>query len=220
MSRTRLAAPLSLHASAVLLVALVAGCAFDPKTEPPPPPPVLPPADSPQNAIARFVGTYEQLDITEYKPLFTKDFRFTFSSQSDPLLAQQYGSSWGKDDEVESTTHLFLGFVDEHGTYQPAAARIELQLPFVQELEDPAHTDSVGWYRVVSVPRLLLEIVLADERGFSVDAPHDFYLVRGDAAVLAPDQDSSPDRWYVYRWDDRSSALPGAAWLTTRARYR
>jgi hypothetical protein len=204
------------------LVALLAaaGCAFDPPPAPPPPPTPIPVADTPQHAIERFVGTYETFVIADYGALFTKDFRFTFSSQSDPELAAQYGTSWGKDDELESTSHLFAGFVDAGGTFQPAAVRIDLELPFTQELDDPFHPDSIEHYRLVAVPRLLLDIGLSDERGFNVDAPHDFYLVRGDAAVLDDAQEARADRWYVYRWDDRSSALPQAAWARARARYR
>ncbi len=206
--------------SAALVISFAAGCAFDPPPAPPPPPTTIREADTPQNKVLRFAGTYETLVVTDYQDLFTTDFRFTFSSQSDPELAAEYGATWGKDDEIESTLHLFQGFVDADGVFQPAATRIDLDLPHIQELEDPFHPDSVEHYRRISVPRLLLEISLTDERGFNVDAPHDFYLVRGDAALLGEGQEARSDRWYLYRWDDRSSALPQAVWAAARARYR
>jgi hypothetical protein len=193
-------------------LALTAGCIFDPKHNDVPPPPVeIPLATTPENAVKRLAGEYEQTNIGEYGTLLTQDFRFTFSSQSDPRLVELYGNSWGRDDEIESTTHLFQGFVDDHGELQPRARALELSIPVFQEFEDPDHPDSLTHYRRIAIPRLLLDITLEDGRAFAVDAPHTFYLVRGDAAVLGPGQAPSAERWYVYRWDDLSAPLVAAA---------
>ena len=137
--------------------------------------------------------------------------RFSFSSQSDPSLVQQYGETWGKDDELESTTHLFLGFVDFNGELQPRAQALELSMPVMQSFDDPFHGDSLDHYRLINVPRLRLDIALVDGREFAVDAPHRFFVVRGDAAVLSSEQEASSERWYVYRWDDLSAPLLAAS---------
>ena len=211
---------ISVGLAITFVVAPLAGCAFDPKPVPPPPPTPLAINDTPRNTILRFQGTYEQLDVALYAPLFTKDFRFTFSSQSDPTLVQQYGTTWGKDDETESTRHLFQGFTDEHGVQQPAATAISMMLPPLVDQDDPFHADSTEHYRVLAIPTLLLHIGLANDAGFEVSAPHTFYVVRGDAAVLDDGQDATASRWYIRRWDDLSSSLPAAQWLVTRASYR
>lgn len=198
--------------SALAFVALssLSGCAFDPPVDPPPPPPPPPINDTPERTMLRFEGVYEQLALPQYEALFTSDFRFTFSTQSDPELVATYGSSWGKDDEVESTSHLFTGFVDGEGVVQPRVTMIELSLDGAQFVDDPAKPDSGAWYKYVIVPRVRLDLTMADLREFSIDAPHDFYLVRGDAAVLDASQEARTDRWYVRRWDDKSPRLSAA----------
>ena len=166
--------------------------------------------DTPQNTMLRFKATYEYQVVGDYENLFAKDFRFTFSGQSDPDLVAEYGNNWNKDDEIESTRHLFQGFTDEGGQQQSAATAIRMTLPGIVDQEDPFHSDSLDHYRVVAIPTLLLEIDLADGNGFQVSAPHTFYLVRGDAAILDEGQEATAQRWYIRRWDDLSPELPGA----------
>ena len=224
-----------LHAILIPALAL-SGCAFDPPVIPKPPPPPPPPInDTPQNAMLRFEAVYEQLALAQYEALFASDFRFTFSSQSDPELVATWGTSWGKDDEIEATSHLFTGFVDSEGNTQPRVQSIELEFEGEQFVDDPAEPDSGAWYKYVIVPRVRLDLVMADGREFTIDAPHDFHLVRGDAAVLDAAQERRADRWYVLRWDDRSPSLspapapsaktpstavaPGTSWGGLRAEY-
>jgi hypothetical protein len=204
----------------IVAVPFATGCSknpFDPDDDPGGNqlPDNTPPNDTPQNTLLRFEATYEYQVVGEYEKLFTKDFRFTFSAQSDPELDEEYGTSWGKDDEIESTRHLFLGFTDDEGVFQAAATSIDMTIPFAQELEDPEHPDSLEFYRLMSVPRLLLHITLSDDRGFDVDAPHNFYLIRGDIAaarqVLDTNQEGTASRWYIYRWDDLSPPLSTGA---------
>jgi hypothetical protein len=171
----------------------------------------VPQNDTPANTLARFNGTYTRQVIGEYEKLFTTDFRFTFSSESDPTLVSLYGNSWGKDDEVESTRHLFLGFTDDSLVFQAPAVQITMDIPFTQELDDPDHPDSTEHYRLLKVPRLILNLKLSDNQEFVVDQPQDFYLVRGDAALLDGSQSAVANRWYIRRWDDlsRPIARPG-----------
>jgi hypothetical protein len=39
-----------------------------------------------------------------------------------------------------------------------------------------------------------------------ISARHEFYIVRGDAALLAAGQEARTDRWYIRRWDDLSTS--------------
>ena len=202
-----------------LAVALpvLAGCSSNPFT-----PPVddggglpsnTPLNDSPQNTMLRFEATYENQVLAEYEKLFTSNFRFTFSSQADPALEQQYGTSWGKDDETESTSHLFSGFTDIDGNFQAPASQIILSISGASFIPEPTLPDSGDYYRRVIVPVVNLSIKISDANSteYQIEAPHDFYLVRGDVAVLDAAQEARADRWYIYRWDDRTPTPPGGA---------
>jgi hypothetical protein len=203
-------------ALALVLLPLAAGCAFKPDTGGGGPGPTIPLNTTPENLMARFDGMYEAKNLGEYKLLFTSDFRFTFSSQSDAELVTLYGNSWGKDDEVESTSHLFEGFQSseppDFPTYSPAT-NITMDLRGPQYLDDLIRPDSSAFYKYVVVPTVDLQITVfigSVETTYEISAPHDFYLVRGDVAQLDPDQEASADRWYIYRWDDKSPRV-GAA---------
>lgn len=207
-------------ALAFLILPLVSGCGgnpFNPDTGGGGDLPANTPLNTtPENTVARFAAVYKYKKIDLYQQLFTSDFRFTFSSQSDPTLASQYqASGWGKDDEVESTSHLFTGFTQTESpfeTYSPPS-NIELTLNGPQFLDDLIRPDSAAFYRYVIVPQVLLSITVIKngiETTYEIDAPHDLYLVRGDVALLDADQPATADRWYIYRWDDKSPAPPAA----------
>jgi hypothetical protein len=223
----------------VLAVPVLAGCGGNPFTPPIDDggglPPNTPLNDTPQNTLLRFEATYENQVIAEYEKLFTSNFRFTFSNQSDPELVTQYGNTWGKDDEVESTSHLFNGFTNELGEFQGPASAIALSLDGASFIDDPSRPDSAAFYKYVIVPSVNLNITIAGGEEFQISAPHDFYLVRGDVALLDPAQEARADRWYIYRWDDKSAPLAAGAtrlathdasggparttWGSLRARY-
>jgi len=219
---------------ALLLVALVTGCSSNPFNPPPDdvPPglgPEVPINDTPQNLMLRFEAAYEKKVPVEYEKLLTSNFRFTFSNQSDPTLVATYGNNWGKDDEVESTQHLFQGFTNENGEFQGAASAIALSLDGASFIDDPSRPDSGAYYKYVIVPSVSLTITIAgaEERIDEISARQDFYLVRGDIARIGPGQESRADRWYIHRWDDKAIA-PGDApadsqsttWGRLKHRYR
>jgi hypothetical protein len=207
----------SLLALALLALPVLAGCSSNPFTPPIDDgggglPPSTPNNDSPQNTMLRFEATFENQVKAEYEKLFASNFRFTFSSQSDPLLAAEWGASWGKDDEIESTGHLFEGFTDQGGVPQPPAAQIRLSLDGASYVDDPFRPDSAAYYKLVIVPTVNLSIQLSDaeQTEYQISAPHDFYLVRGDIALLDEVQEARADRWYIYRWDDKSPDIADA----------
>jgi hypothetical protein len=166
--------------------------------------------------MTRFQRTYEYQVQPEYVKLLTNDFRYTFSTATDPTLVAQYGATWGKDDEAESAAHLFDGFTSSTtGTYIPGATNITMALNSVQYFEDPAHPstdvpDSSAYFRWVTVARVVMAIEVPDATSgtqtYNIDARHEFYLVRGDAlsASLDADQPRAANRWYIRRWDDLS----------------
>jgi hypothetical protein len=200
----------------LLLVPFVSGCAFNPPDDIPVPPPPLPEADSPQNLMLRFEGVYELQSAVNYEQLLTSDFRYTFSLASDPLLVNRY-PTWGHDDEVESTRHLFEGFRTLTGEDVPAASRIEMTLTGLQYGLDYTHPDSGEHYMkvVLTSVDMLIEVPTAPApTSYLITGRHEFYIVRGDAAVLDAGQEARTDRWYLRRWDDLtpgvSSPLPDA----------
>jgi len=193
-----------------------AGCGGNPFKPPPDTgngglPVDTPANDSPQNTMTRFQRTYEYQVQPEYVKLLTNDFRYSFSLDSDPALVTLYGPNWGKDDEAESATHLFNGFTSSaDGKYYAGATNITMVLNSSQYFDDPAHSDSSAYYQWVTVARVVMSIeVPGDASGpltYYIDAPHNFYLVRGDAlgASLDADQPATSTHWYIRKWDDLS----------------
>jgi hypothetical protein len=199
-------------------------------------PPETPINDTVQNTIRRFEVTYEFQDLPKYGNLLASDFRYTFSQASDPVLVQTYGNDWGKDDEVASSWHLFDGFTNSVGEAFPAASKIQMDLFGVQPATDVEHPDSTAYYQKVVVTRVVMSIEIPgspEPTTYNIDARHEFYLVRGDAAQLDASQEARTDRWYIRRWDDLSAAPATTAtfadgptpttpktWGSLKAQYR
>ena len=193
----------------VVLLSSLAGCAFHPP-EGKKGDEEIPEATTPAQLMVRFERVYELQSLVKYEPLLTSDFRYTFSSASDPNLVTQYGDNWGKDDEVESTKHLFEGYTNTSGVVVPKASRIEMTLSGVQYQPDYEHSDSAEYYQrvIVSSVDMTIEVpTTPDPTTYAISARHEFYVVRGDAAVLDVGQEARVDRWYIRRWDDLSTAL-------------
>ena len=169
----------------------------------------LPVPDSPQNLMLYFEAVYEAQSSANYEALLTSDFRYTFSLASDPELVNRY-PNWGRDDEVESTRHLFEGFTNSSGDPVPAATRIEMTLSGLQYGPDYTHADSAEHYMkvVITSVDMLIEVPTAPvPTTYQISGRHEFYIVRGDAAVLDAGQVARSDRWYLRRWDDLSPGI-------------
>jgi len=186
-----------------------------------PPTPVEPPdglpagtpqADSPSNLALRLEATWESQVVAEYAKLLTGDFRYHFSLASDPLLVDQY-PNWGFDDEVASTQHLFDGFTNTEGQAVPGASMIELTFVGVTYTGDFYHPDSTDHYRKVIITNLdgAIEVpTYSDPFVYNINARHELYVVRGDAAVLPAGTTGDANRWYLRRWDDLSAGYPAS----------
>jgi hypothetical protein len=153
-------------------------------------------ADSPLGLVRRFQAAYEARDLDGYASLFAADYRFY---PSDPEVQARF-PVWTRVDEIQSADHLFHGFVDAHGVYRAKATKISLDLSPGQDRVDPDHADSSAYYRCYVVPSVTLQIWTASGDYFIERQEHDFYVVRGDAAVLTEGQDGSPDSWYIRKW--------------------
>jgi hypothetical protein len=166
--------------------------------------------DSELHLLARLDATFHARSSVEYAKLLTDDFRFHFSESTDPVLVAMYGDNWGRDDETIALTNLFTGFTNTSGDPVPAASSIDLLLNGVQVADDTTHVDSLAYYRRIVVSRLVMSIEIPgtpEPTIYNVDARQEFYVVRGDAAVLAAGQAAQADRWYIRRWDDLALAF-------------
>jgi hypothetical protein len=191
-------------------VFLLTGCGDDKATNPAPPsdglPSGTPKADSPAHLMERFEKTWEFESEAQYALLLSDDFRFHFSPASDPDLVNQYGENWRKTNEVAAIMNLFHGFVNGMGEQVPGAIRFDMSLTGVQYLgNDPDHPDSTAQYQKVIVSNLdmLFEVPLSPEPiQYHVSSRQEYFLVRGDAAVLASEVSADTTHWYLRKWDD------------------
>jgi len=196
---------------AVALAPLLSGCIFSPKekTGGGPPPDPLPENTTPQLAIRRFLGAYEQKKAPEYQGMFTTDFTYEFSNTTDPTLVQQYSTGWFKTDEKESSSHLFQGYTPPGGATLPAATRIDITLAVDLPSDDNTSGTDPATHKVlatrvdggITVPQAGSDpLTYVITNNYNV-----FYLVRGDvAAGLDPTEHADANHWYIYRWVDLS----------------
>ena len=181
------------------------------------------PAPVPSSApgvLRLFEWCYNQQAIAEYREIFTDDYRFLFSPL-DSSGAEWRGTPWTREDEVISTTALFVG----GSATEPAATSIRLSLDrnfFVYP--DPAYTlwDPVGrWHKHIQTTVTLL-IGTDDGSSFEITGSASFYMVRGDSAVIPEElrlRGFGPDsnRWYIRRWEDETAQPDNAALLAAPA---
>jgi hypothetical protein len=172
---------------------------FNPKvsgtgvTEPAPIP------NSPTNLLRLLEWCYMNRAIFEYRELFDNDYRFVFGTL-DPDGNAYRANPWTREDEVESTTHLFQG----GGANQPAANSIVILLDRNFRVgDDPNHPG-----RGHKLIRTSVTIrIVADETQREVQGYANFFLVRGDSAVIPAElleRGFEPDsnRWYILRHED------------------
>lgn len=205
----------ALAAGALALTCALAGCGGDnPATAPLPEPDPLPPGtplnDTPAHTLARFEVAYENQALGSYVALLSNDFYFEFSPQSDPALVSQFGTGFGVSNDSASTAHLFDGFTNDGGDYVPGATGITMSLTGAQVIADPDYAvfpDSAAHYKLAILPAVSILMDIAGLGGLEIAAPHDFRLVRGDAAVLRAGQPADTTHWYVRRWTDKSPSL-------------
>jgi len=175
----------------------------------------------------RLVSAYEQKNLDSYRAMFTNDFSYEFSSETDPTLVQKFGDNWSKDDEITSARHLFRGYSPADGPSLPPASSIDIDL---------SETTPSGTDTVVGLDPATHKFFAAQINGtitvggdtapivYTISNNYDvFYLIRGDAAVnLDPSQPADTDHWYVYRWLDRTQSVSSGTvtWGAVKALYR
>lgn len=148
-------------------------------------------AGTPEAAIRALVNAYEHESVEELAAVLTEDYRYHFPEQD--LSGAGWLEGFTRDVELQKAAGVFRTF----SKIQTSADRFEAG-------PDPDHSDSLSHYRVVVAHRMKLHAVIErngkDEIIENLPGQHVFYLVRGDAALLAPGQTRHPGRWYVRAW--------------------
>jgi hypothetical protein len=167
--------------------------------------------DTPAHTISRLEATLDYQSNQSYAALLTADFRFHFSSATDPTLVAQWGDTWGEMDDSLAMAHLFGGFSGMGGMYMPGATAVTCTFNGTTEAGDPDHPDSSECYRVMHVGNMsaMMEMPVDGGMTYSISSAQEICLVRGDVAHLRPGQPASATCWYVRRWDDLSSPVDG-----------
>ncbi len=194
MNARRVIALMVVAATALLL----AGC-FDPfsprvlgrgLSTPPPTP------NSPSGLLRLFEWAYNNRDYSEYRTVFTDDYRFVFSAL-DTAGNRYRDQPFTRADELESAKALF-----------DAASTISLQLDKSFTIfPDPRAGKNPTYHKNIRT-QVLLNITTLDGNQTNVQGKANFFVVRGDSAAIPSDLGFAPDsnRWYIERWEDETLA--------------
>lgn len=159
------------------------------------------------NLLRLLEWCYNNQAIAEYRELFADDYRFIFSP-IDSSGAEYTGTPWTREDELISATHLFVGGSAD----RPPATSIRLTLDknfFVYA--DPSFPwDPRGRWHTNIRTQVLINIQTDDGSRIDISGAAQFYMVRGDSALIPEElrlRGFAPDsnRWYIRRWDDETA---------------
>ena len=170
------------------------------------PPPV---PNSPSNVLHVLEWCYNNRNPFLYREIFTDNYRFWFAV-ADPAGNAYYDVPWTREDELESTTKLFLG----GDANQPAATSINLYLDRNFGVFNDPRDGKVGrWHKKIRTT-VALSIVIEGNQS-NVTGSANFYLTRGDSAVIPQElleRGFLPDsnRWYIDTWEDETT-VPSSA---------
>ncbi|TMQ69585.1 MAG: hypothetical protein E6K81_14595 [Candidatus Eisenbacteria bacterium] len=224
MTRRNIIAPLALAAT---LAAGALGCSnggsLDAARLLRPPAPVGPAADSPAAMLRLFEWAYNNKADATHRTLFTEDFRFVFDPADSSGLAYPT-TPWGRDDELASATHLFVG--GKAGRSPASSITLRLDRNFVVT-PDPSSIawDPEGRWHASVRTQIFLTIQCPDGAGWDISGAATFALVRGDSALIPADlvdrgflRDST--RWWIDRCLDETAHPDGGGGVAVAATMR
>jgi hypothetical protein len=176
-----------------------------------------PAATSAVGVLNRFRWCWVNRRIAEYEELFTDDFQFAFSDVEavDNLPIPRW-------EEIDIARKLFV----DGTTSEPRAKRIDLDFSSaLRQLPDQRPGKVSTWHKQINTG-VVLRAELADDI-WLVQGDVTFYMTRGDSALIPQvllDRGFTKDskRWYIDRWEDKTSSGEGGASLieTLLARAR
>jgi len=162
-----------------------------------------PTADSPGGALRVVEWCWNHLDVELYRTVFTDDYRFVFSAL-DPAGNAYRTDPWTREDEIQALAGLAAS--------GPLEVAVNLDRNF-RIADDPRPGHLPTWHRLIRTS-VTVHLVTADQRVFDVTGYANFFLVRGDSAMIPLDLTQKgvqpdPTRWYVERWEDETSGADG-----------
>jgi hypothetical protein len=163
--------------------------------------------NSASNLLRLFEWCYNNKAISEYRELFTDDYVFYFNPLDSAGEAYKQ-APWRREDELVSTTHLFIGGSAD----QPPADRIDLKLDrSFTIVPDPnyVHSDAKGRWHKSILTQIDFSIQTTSDAQ-QVSGQVRFYVIRGDSALIPEEMRSrgfGPDsnRWYIRQLDDETN---------------
>lgn len=173
--------------------------------------------DTPQHAVQRFLGAYEQKMTAEYQAMFTGDFGFEFSNSTDPDLVAKYATGWFKADEDTAAMHLFQGYTPQGEPFVRAASSINIDFATTLPVDDNSPGLDPVTHKIMPT-RVDGQVVIpptspaTEPVNYLIENNYNaIYLVRGDQAVgLTASQPADDAHWYIYLWKDLTVATgPG-----------
>jgi len=196
----------------LLIGAGVIGCGNDHVVQPAGLQDLGPAPDSPANAVRLLEWIYNHKSIESYRRLLADDFRSS-CSPTDSSGTQSRGTPWTRGDELTFATHLFIG----GGALEPPVSiRVAYDRNFFvsPDPNDLSWDASGRWHRSIR-SALAVSIRTADGGAIEITGHANFFLVRGDSAVIPEElklMGLGPDstRWYLRRWDDETEPSGGA----------
>jgi len=165
------------------------------------------PVMGPESAVERWVWAFRDRSPSEIGQVFTADYMF--HQRGDDV--QDYIKGQNRETEMLAVAGMLEGVKRDGAVVLPPPDSVSVVADGLSQQFDPEHPDSTAQYRVLTVKRLEIRLVMPDGQVmFTPASLHVMHVVRGDAAVLVEGQ--SPDRnsWYIRRWLNDVSGLQTA----------
>jgi hypothetical protein len=167
-----------------------------------------PVAESPADAIRRLQKSWATRDVDLYATVLTADYCFQCSVRdSAGSGSRASGCAFGRDDELQFARHFF----ETGSATDPPATDIAFDLTSdLVAVPDARPGKDPGWHSQIRA-QVFFRFNIGDSGFIELKGPSLFYLVRGDSASIPPELVArgfapDPNRWYVERWEDETSA--------------
>jgi hypothetical protein len=159
---------------------------------------------TPTGAVRALAEGYSSMSLPTLEGLLADDFQF---HTTDANIARLINVD--RDTELLAARTIFHGSVQDGKVVVPPADSISFVVTGLTENADPEHPDSTAHYRTVTVAHFQGNIYLPDSLVYNAgtQGAQVFYVVRGDAAVLAAAGTPDSTRWYIRRWFEDLDAL-------------
>lgn len=138
------------------------------------------PSNLPENVIANLETAYRNRDIEAFARLLAPEFTFRFQPGDVPVVGR---SSWGREEEIESTRGLFESERVEN---------IEIRLEYLpaEKTTEPGLEHTMR----IRVDRAFLRVIEKSIVHEVPGHPQEFFLRRGHG--------NHPNQWVIVEWRD------------------